>query len=374
MENKDWNPYQFNFTHVHLEVSSKCALRCPRCPRTEHPETPWLNQQLSLADVKMILPEWLLSEHVKRVTICGDVGDPIYNTQFIEIVRYIKTVSPSIHLYIITNGSYRKKEWWQDLASQLNECDTVTFSIDGPSHEINSMYRVGSDWTSIMEGMGVIAKSRAFLVWAAILFKFNQDLQEKFMELAKEKGCDYLQITKSTKFGKNYKRFFGSDGIDPLQPDTENISSSLRFERKFYNLSGRRIDNSEFLQKMTDATRDAEKESDKQYVLPLCKTGNRGIYFNTTGQMYPCSWVSFPYIHMKSTRTKKVINFSDSYFLQNADKFNVLKNGLVAVLNNEVWKRFFESINGSKSTFVECEQKCQKEIMNEDYKIGWFLN
>ena len=34
--------------HWHIEASSKCALRCPRCPRAELSES-LLNQQLSLS-------------------------------------------------------------------------------------------------------------------------------------------------------------------------------------------------------------------------------------------------------------------------------------------------------------------------------------
>ena len=40
----DWPLY-----HWHLEPSSVCTLKCPRCPRTEFPNTPWINKNMSLA-------------------------------------------------------------------------------------------------------------------------------------------------------------------------------------------------------------------------------------------------------------------------------------------------------------------------------------
>ena len=369
-----WNPHQLHFEHIHLEISSKCALKCPRCPRTEHPETPWLSKQLSLLDVKKLLPEAILREQTQRVTICGDVGDPIYNTEFHEILSYIKGVNPLIHLYIVTNGSYRSQDWWQKTAQILNERDTVAFSIDGYDDQTNQLYRVGSNWESIALGMLEINKSEAFMVWACILFSFNENEMDRIQKLAIERGCDSLQITKSTKFGLNYKRFNEDQGIDPLQPTKKSISNSLRFERNTIQLSERVINNYKFMKTMIENTARNEEIYSQTPVFPLCKTGNRGLYINVTGQVFPCSWVSFPFEKTYSLKTGRSITFQDSFFNRFADQFNLLKRDFNEVIADPLWQKVFGGFQNEKTCFIECEHKCSQEFMSPSYKVDWFLN
>ena len=91
--------------HWHIEVSSVCTLQCPRCTRAEVPET-LLNRNLNLKFFQeQIGKEWITK--IRKITFCGDDGDPIYAKQFIEIVEWIKTVNPDIQILIITNGSYK---------------------------------------------------------------------------------------------------------------------------------------------------------------------------------------------------------------------------------------------------------------------------
>ena len=87
--------------HWHIEVSSICTLRCPRCTRTESAET-LLNRQLTLDFFKTQIGEQRIKE-MRKISFCGDDGDPIYAKQFLEIVAWIKDINPSIQLLIITN-------------------------------------------------------------------------------------------------------------------------------------------------------------------------------------------------------------------------------------------------------------------------------
>ena len=172
------NDYGWQLYHWHVELSAKCTLKCPRCPRTEMPATSWTNKQFTLDEFKNSFTEEFIRENVKRFTFCGDLGDPIYCKDFLEICEYIKKVRPTCHIFTITNGSYRKAAWWERLAEVLNEYDTINFSVDGINDETNNLYRVNSDWESIMTGMKIMGeKSSAFVVWAAIFFSFNEKFQ-----------------------------------------------------------------------------------------------------------------------------------------------------------------------------------------------------
>ena len=101
---------------------------------------------------------------------------------------------------IVTNGSYKTKKWWQELASILNERDHIHFSIDGWDQQSNNMYRINCDWESIMDGIDVLQNTSAYKTWATIAFKFNEQHIEKIKSIAKDKKFDAFQLTLSTKF------------------------------------------------------------------------------------------------------------------------------------------------------------------------------
>ena len=196
--------YPWQLFHWHLELSAKCTLKCPRCPRTEQKPVPWVNRDISFEEFKNSFTEEFIREHVERFTLCGDIGDPIYAPDFIPIIRYIKKVKPTCHIFIITNGSHKKLAWWEEVAVILNKYDSVNFSVDGYNQETNNIYRVGSDFESIMDGMYTLGtQSECFVNWAAIYFSFNQDHQDKIRHHAVLNNCDQLQWTKSIKFGNN---------------------------------------------------------------------------------------------------------------------------------------------------------------------------
>ena len=92
------NRFGWQFYHWHIEPSSKCSLRCPRCPRQEHPDITWMNKEITLEQFKKVFDKEMLQQ-VQRFTMCGDVGDPIYAKDYLNIIEYIKTVDPTIQIF-----------------------------------------------------------------------------------------------------------------------------------------------------------------------------------------------------------------------------------------------------------------------------------
>lgn len=362
------NPYHFQFYHWHIEVSGKCTLKCPRCPRTEATPVPWMNKELSLEFFKRTFTVELLQNEVKRITFCGDIGDPIYASEFIEIVEYIKSVNPRIHLFTITNGSYRKAEWWERFAAASNEYDTVNFSIDGYDDASNNLYRVNSDWESIMKGMQIMSASPVYVNWATIVFAFNQDHLDTIRHLARNIGCDGLQLTYSTKFGNKYENY-GKD--DPFEPRAEFISKTHRYERYFENLSGRELNNQEYLEHNKQRYLAVESQNNSM-VTPMCLIGNRGLYISADGVLHPCSWVSFPYTSLSTNR--KTIHFKDSFHQQHREQVNLTKRSLEDIITDPIWDKLFPTFNSKERAWVECEQKCSKDLVNKEYAVGWYTN
>ena len=76
--------------HWHIEKSSICSLRCPRCPRQEVPGT-LVQTSLELDFFKRNFTADVLKD-VWQITFCGDDGDPIYAHDLIPVIRYIKSI------------------------------------------------------------------------------------------------------------------------------------------------------------------------------------------------------------------------------------------------------------------------------------------
>lgn len=363
--------YPWQLYHWHFEVSGKCTLQCPRCPRNEMAKVPWFNNELDLNFFKTTLTPDLLKNEVKRITMCGDIGDPIYASQYLEIIDYIKTQNSKIHIYTITNGSHKKASWWKDFASISNEYDTVNFSIDGYDNASNNMYRINSNWDSIMQGMEIMCQdSPAFVYWATILFSFNQDHLDTIETLARDKGCDGLQLTHSTKFGSKYGEAYGGK-TDNLEPRPEFISPTHRYVRHFIKLTERDQLIDDYIKENRIKFFDVSNEYG-EYITPMCSIGNRGLYVSADGILHPCSWVSYPYKEL--TTDRKTIKFEDSFHQVYRDKLNLKQRPLVDVLNDPVWDKLFSSFSEPCKAWVECEQKCHRDLVDYDYAVGYLTN
>ena len=199
------NPYNFALYNWHLEISSKCSLKCPRCPRTEDPEL-FSPKELSLEFIKKVFNTKLLSQ-VHRITFSGVYGDPIYNAEMIDIVKYLKSKQPSIQLVVITNGGYKNQHWWRKLAEQLTDNDEIIFSIDGWDQESNQKYRINSDWNSMMLGLKEMVKSKAYVRWSSILFSYNYKHIDKMRKLAQDSGADAFYLVLSDRFGSHKAKY-----------------------------------------------------------------------------------------------------------------------------------------------------------------------
>jgi len=360
----------WQYYHWHLEPSAVCALKCPRCPRVEHPDTAWLNKNMSLDFFKSFMTEDMLKKNVQRLTMCGDVGDPIYCPEYLDIYEYVKSVDPTIHIFTITNGSHKKSDWWQRFASLANEYDSVNFSIDGYNNDTNNLYRVNSNWDSIINGITTLrTNQKVFLNWATIVFRFNQTHLNEMQEYAKKLGMDQFQITKSTKFDYKYP---GAYPNDQLEPDEMWISSSHRYERSVINLSGRTQNRSAYLSKNKQLYNQTKELYKDKPIIPMCEIGNRGLYVNAEGVLFPCSWVSFPYNSL--SYGSKTINWNNSFFAHYRDRMNLRNRSFAEIVNDDLWQKCSQGWTDPTKTWVECSQKCSSSDVDFNYAVGWETN
>jgi MoaA/NifB/PqqE/SkfB family radical SAM enzyme len=330
--------------HWHIEISSKCTLRCPRCARQEVPEG-LKNTELELEFFWQNFPESFIHQHVEKLTFCGDDGDPIYAHEFLEVIRYFKNTKPSIEIVIVTNGSYKDPDWWHALGGLLSKQDSVHFSIDGYDDASNNQYRVNSNYHSIMTGIRTLrAVSHCQIVWAAIAFSFNEQHLEQMKAQAQALGMDRFQLTRSTKFYKIYPSY---GPVDALQPRDELISNSLRFEREVTDFTGR---NTEIWPINRRLYTDSQVQNN---VRPLCSIGNKGLYISALGNFYPCCWVANRYEHNQP-------------WAKLGRKYNLRTQDLQQVLADNFWQEEFQTYG-----WIECQTKCASAVVTEEYATQW---
>jgi MoaA/NifB/PqqE/SkfB family radical SAM enzyme len=293
-----------------------------------------VNTELDLEFFKRnFTPEFVLA-NVQKITFCGDDGDPIYAHDLISVVRYLKSIKP-VEIVIVTNGSHKKSQWWTDLGTALDSNDSVHFSIDGYDNASNNLYRVNSDYDSIVAGIQALRSASACqIVWAVIAFKFNQDYIERMQQFAQSLGVDQFQLTKSTKFGSVYSSY-GTD--DPLQPSEKFVSSTHRFEREVTVLT----DKSAWQPILLTNLKLFNQTQSRNGVTPLCEIGNKGLYIDARGRLFPCCWVANRYNH-------------NSDWQQIANNFDLHTRTLTDVVADSFWTTKFQSFG-----WQECQTKCK---------------
>lgn len=337
--------------HWHIEPSSICTLKCPRCPRTEVPES-LLNRQLTLKFFQDQLGADVV-KGIRKITFCGNDGDPIYCKELIEICSWIKSCNPDIQLVIITNGSYKPPEWWELLGTVLDHHDEINWSIDGWDQLSNEQYRVNSDWGSIINGYKTFINhnNATYRVWASIGFKFNQDQIDRMKMLAGTLKFDLFQLTKSTKFGSHYPDVYGIN--DPLCPDRHDlVSSSHRFERVLFDLT-ERVRPGQQLKEIFFAK--AQNLQNKKQYSGICLIGNKGVFLNSQGEFYPCCWTANRYQHNKDWHTLA------------QHRFNLNTCTFQDIIKDSFWSTDFLKFDS-----LECRTKCTPEkLADRDHTTEW---
>ena len=331
--------------HWHIEISSKCTLKCPRCARTEVPDT-LVNTELSLDFFKKNFTPDFIRNNVEKITFCGDDGDPIYAHDLIAVINYFKSVKP-VKFVIVTNGSYKGTDWWKQLGASLDATDHIHFSLDGWDQTSNEQYRVNSNWDSIMQGVTTLREcSNVYMTWDAIAFNFNQGNLEDMKALAKQLQFDQFQLTLSTKFNKVYPIYPMGDS---LQPNDNLISDNYRFQREFTYFTDRRPSDIG-LDTNLKLYNNAKNYND---VLPLCSVGNKGLFINSQGRLLPCCWVANRYTH-------------NNEWTNLSKEFDLTKRSLEDVLSDVFWSEKFENFS-----WTECKTKCNISVVNQHYATEW---
>ena len=293
----------------HIEPTSKCTLECPLCDRTWFYET-FKRRNLHEINVDNIVK---FVGANSKVGLCGNNGDPIYHSNFLELIQKFKDNNCSLHIH--TNGSAKTKAWWNKLKAMLTKDDRITFAIDG-LEDTNHLYRKNAKWNSIMTAIDTL-KDRPFkMTWQFIPFKHNQHQILEAGNLSKALGFDEFKLLQSDRWL----------GKKDLMPDREYVDN-------YYKTQQEVLINPEFSVDMQ----------------PKCLKNNlpsESLYVDAEGDFYPCCWIGTYRYRYKSVFSPK------------QKQFNIRDNTLNQILENNSIKEFFASTKQFTSAHECCKIQC----------------
>jgi MoaA/NifB/PqqE/SkfB family radical SAM enzyme len=202
----------YKFSYVNLDITNKCVLECPKCPRQTDGDLYKRGQDLSLNDFEKI------AKFFPNITFCGQMSDPIYHPNFLQILKICN--KHSARLTIATNGFGKKDDWWEEaffLTSNHSRLKVKwVFGLDGLPDE-SSLYRINQDGEKVFETMCKGVKMDCNIHWQYIVFKYNEDHIEQAEQMALDNGITFL-LMKSSRWDNNK--------VDLLKP------SEMYLERK----------------------------------------------------------------------------------------------------------------------------------------------
>jgi MoaA/NifB/PqqE/SkfB family radical SAM enzyme len=299
-------------TSLHIEPTSRCPLECPACPRTtwkEITKKPVAKNDLSLDALSKFL-DCESGAAVDRLLLCGDYGDAIYYPELFNLIKRFRHKRFDIR----TNGSFRTKEFWLELADLLTKDDVIVFGIDG-LEDTNHLYRKNSNWESIMTGLEIMVKSPATVKWQTIAFAFNQNSLQDIKSFAESKGAEFFAM-KTHRYGDN-----------KLIPEGKLVETTHSWRDEFAN-------------------------NEPIIIEPRCDITK---VVTSEGYYLPCDWLRNPLTWYKSDIWKNRKDWFDKMSIDqiNLDQGNELINK---------WKQLVIDKGNAGSPKLDhlCKMKCRK--------------
>ena len=293
----------------HIEPTSKCTLECPLCDRT------WFYEKFKKRNLHEIDIDNVVNfvGTGADVSMCGNNGDPIYHSRFLDLCQRLKDNNCSLHIH--TNGSAKTKEWWQTLNSTLTKDDSITFALDG-LEDTNHLYRKNAKWKSIMDAIETLRERQFQMIWQFIPFKHNQHQISEARNLSKKLGFEKFKLLKSDRWL----------GKKDLMPDRDYVDDYYENQKAI----------------LIDKNYQTEME-------PNCiknKLPSNNLYIDAEGDFYPCCWIGTYRYRYKSTFSPK------------RKQFNIKDNTLNQILENNSIKEFFDSTKQFTSAHECCKIQC----------------
>jgi len=182
---------------LELEISNQCNSQCRECVRSKGSDiikkliaTP---NYWTVDDIITYFPDDLIA-NVQIIEFIGELGDPLMNPNFLNILQYIHSKNPKLRFTISTNGSLRDIEFWTTFGNISKDMKLeVVFAIDGLS-DTNHIYRKGCNFDKIIRNAKIFIQQGGNATWQFIKFEHNSHQVKDAKSLAMSLGFNRFFI------------------------------------------------------------------------------------------------------------------------------------------------------------------------------------
>lgn len=335
-----------NIRDLHLEITSRCQASCPMCIRNFHGGGKNSLLELhdwTLEDFKTRIPVDLL-EQLEGFYFCGNLGDPIINTQLVDMISYAKSINNTLYIRVHTNGGARNAKFWQDLAIALPDNHLVTFSLDGLD-DTHSLYRIGTKYQTVLSNAKTFINAGGKAEWSFIRFKHNEHQVEQAREIALNSGFKSFAV-------KNTSRFIVDEKFKVINTD-QQVTHYLETPTE--------MTSSIITQEMIDAYEDILDSA--KIICPVQK--EKSLYIDCRGILYPCCWIaSLPWTENKGPAQNVKQHMLDQYqkfleYFRGTDNIHTSKVSIKNILETRQWKEI-EKFLWHNDKFLMCARSCSQ--------------
>lgn len=256
--------------HLHIELSTLCNARCPKCPRNlnGYPANYGYEEtNLSLETVMKSFSKDFIMQ-LGHILLNGNFGDFTANTEAYEILKYFRDCNPNLFIEISTNGSARNAKFWQDIGTLKA---TSKFCLDG-LEDTHHLYRQDTEWAKILANAKSFMSTGGIAIWKMVKFDHNLHQIEACQALSKELGfSDFELVDHGRDNGPVFDRkgnLTHKLGHWPEETSIKSLISAQETPRPLPVYDG----------KITVDCRVKKKKS---------------IYISGDGKVYPCCYLGF---------------------------------------------------------------------------------
>jgi MoaA/NifB/PqqE/SkfB family radical SAM enzyme len=357
----------FNYNTIdeyQIEITSLCNAACPQCPRNINGEevNPYMPvTSISRETLDRAFPVELV-QRLRQVFFCGSYGDPITHTDFLDILRDFRRKSPTVWLYIHTNGGIRSTNWWAELAQVLNGYGKIDFGIDGLA-DTNHIYRKNVKFDKVMDNASAFIGAGGKAQWNYIVFAHNEHQVEEARQLSETMGFESF-------LPRNTGRFFHHGRIEELDSwPTKEYTIQPPKKVDFRNKSMLNLVN---LKKEYSNMRDYFDTTEIKCDAVL---GNK-VIISAEGLVLPCNFFTHNLYDARFRDTNILPGANSLSFIDGKnqvesvveyygkDNLNINSNSLEEIFANGFWQHIVDSWNKrlGEGRIFECAMTCGSKL------------
>lgn len=341
--------YSYNqIKTLQIEISSYCNSACPQCPRNFFggrtidtlPLKKW-----SLNDFQTAFTEDFLKQ-LTQIYFCGTYGEPLTNSNLVNICEYVKHINSNIKLGIHTNGGIGSSDTFCRLAGIV---DFVAFGIDG-LEDTNHIYRKHVIWKKLITNARAYIDAGGHAIWDYIVFEHNQHQVKIAKKLSQQLGFAEFNVKKTSRFLNRKHKY--TESIDVYNQNGTvdyqiKIPSNTEYVNQGYAMLNKNFDLHKYSLE-TDIKCNAYRIKE--------------IYVGADGYVFPCGWLHDRLYGPEITDTEDYKKMHTLFDLAGGKQFaNIFFTDLEMIVN-KTWFPIIANSWSNESRLSRCGIMCGKKI------------